>query len=91
MIWIYLIKRRYGVKYFCLKFNFSSMATLILKSLITGYALVALFCMLTLGNGSPGAPFYFFFIIPIFWWPATLIVSGLALLVYKAIEEQKHK
>lgn len=64
------------------------MATLILKSLATGYILTAV------GIGviiviSDNAPLYAALFMPVFAWPAILIVSGLALLVFKAIDENK--
>lgn len=58
------------------------MATFILKSLATGYVLIA---VVGLFMGAGG----FTLILPIFFWPALLIVSGLAALVYKAIDEHK--
>lgn len=68
------------------------MATLLLKSIITGYALVAAFTLVMYsGNLSAMGGIAVIFIMPIILWHATLIVSGLALLVYKAIEEQKGK
>ena len=63
------------------------MATLLLKSLITGYILVALFAFIMFPSGGA----FVVFAAPIIFWHVTLIVSGLSLLVFKAIEEQKAK
>ncbi len=63
------------------------MATLILKSLATGYILTAI-GLIVLGV-TKGSSIAIAFFLPIFVWPATLIVSGLALLVFKAIEENR--
>ena len=63
------------------------MATLILKSLGTGYILTVI-GLFALGMGE-GTPFLAVFVLPIFVWPVLLIVSGLAFLVFLAIEENR--
>jgi len=62
------------------------MATLLLKSLATGYIIVAIGIAIMMGDS---APLYSALFMPIILWPALLIVSGLALLVFKAIDENK--
>jgi len=61
---------------------------MILKSLGIGYALVGIF-FIVLGGGEDAN--MMFFVGPIYFWPATLIVAGLVFLGFKSIEEQKAK
>ncbi len=65
----------------------SVMATLILKSLATAYVIVGIFILVASGGSENAA--MAFFLGPIAFWPATLVVSGLALLVYLAIAEHR--
>ena len=67
------------------------MATLILKSLLAGYILVYGFLFVVFAKDIEGGDFIFTFIMPIVLWPATLIVSGLVLLVLLVIKENKKK
>ena len=60
------------------------MATLVLKSLITGYVLVLLVPILF--GVFEG---FLTLILPIVLWPATLIVSVLAMIVFIAIKENR--
>ncbi|MBU1124129.1 hypothetical protein KJ652_06125 [Patescibacteria group bacterium] len=65
------------------------MATLLLKSLVTGYILVYGFLFVVFARDVDSGNFIFSFLMPIVVWPATLIVSALALLVFLAIKENK--
>jgi hypothetical protein len=69
------------------------MAALIIKSLITGYSLVLLFYYFTthfsmslLGFGNN---YFLILAIPFFMWQGTLLVSGIALIVYLFLKEPK--
>jgi hypothetical protein len=64
------------------------MATLILKSLAAGYVLVFLFGLVLMSQ-TTGIPAWGYLFMPILFWPATLIIAAIALLVFIAILEHK--
>jgi hypothetical protein len=65
------------------------MATLILASLIVGYVVVFLFWLVMGAGMHEQGTFLVALIGPVFFWPATLSIAGIAFLVFLAIAEHK--
>ena len=71
----------------------ATMATLILKSLAIGFVAVGGFMVILMGDdlSSIEDVLTVFIGAPIVSWPATLIIAGLAWLVFAAIAEHRHR